>query len=105
MSMSTDRPFQTFGDFYRFYLTEHTHRTSRRLHFVGTSIALAVLMASVLWRVWWLAVIALVPGYLLAWIGHFFFERNRPATFKYPWLSLRGDLRLWWEILRGRIRF
>jgi hypothetical protein len=103
--MSTDRPFQTFGDFYRFYLTEHTDRTSRRLHFVGTSLALALLIAAVLSLTWWLAVSALISGYLFAWIGHFFFEHNRPATFKYPWLSLRGDLRLWWEILRGRVRF
>jgi hypothetical protein len=103
--MSAARPFKTFGDFYKFYLTEHTHPTSRRLHFAGTSIALAMLIASVVWREWWLALVALVSGYLFAWIGHFFFEHNRPATFKHPWLSLRGDLRLWWEILRGRLKF
>lgn len=103
--MDTDRPFRSFGEFYTFYLSEHTHRTSRRLHFVGTTIALVLLLAAVTTRAWWLAVIALLPGYLLAWVGHFFFEHNRPATFKHPWLSLRGDLRLWWEILHGKVRF
>jgi len=103
--MSTDRTFRKFGDFYAFYLTEHTHRTSRRLHFVGTSLALALLITSLLARTWWLAVAAVISGYAFAWVGHFFFERNRPATFQYPLLSLRGDLRLWWDILRGRNRF
>jgi hypothetical protein len=99
------KAFRTFGDFYSFYLSEHRHRTSRRLHFVGTSIALAVVVAAIVLRVWWLAPLALIPGYLLAWIGHFFFEHNRPATFKHPLLSLMGDLRLWWEICRGRLRY
>lgn len=103
--MSTDRPFRSFGEFYRFYLTEHTHRTSRRLHFVGTSISVVLLIAALVLKVWWLAVIALLPGYLLAWTGHFFFEHNRPATFKHPWLSLMGDVTMWWEILRGRRSF
>jgi hypothetical protein len=96
---------RTFGSFYPFYLSEHTHRTSRRLHVVGTTIALSLLLAAGLTRVWWLALIALVAGYGLAWIGHFFFERNRPATFKYPVWSLMGDLRLWWETMSGRARF
>lgn len=104
--MSTERPaFRGFGEFYTFYLTEHTHRTSRRLHFVGTSLALALLVAALVTRAWWLVGLALVSGYLFAWVGHFFFEHNKPATFKYPWLSFRGDLRLWWEILCGKVQF
>jgi hypothetical protein len=98
-------PFRTFGDFYPFYLTEHRHPTSRRLHVVGTSLALVLLLASLVTRVGWLALSAVVCGYGLAWIGHFFFERNRPATFKYPGFSLLGDLRLWWDTVRGRVRF
>jgi hypothetical protein len=101
----TASPFRTFGDFYAFYLTEHTHRTSRRLHVVGTTLALTLLLAAVLTRVWLLALLALIPGYGLAWIGHFFFEHNRPATFKYPARSLLGDLRLWWDTIRGHNRF
>jgi hypothetical protein len=103
--MAPEPPFRTFRDFYPFYLTEHTHPTSRRLHFVGTSIALSFMLAALLTRVWWLALIALVSGYGLAWVGHFFYEHNRPATFRYPGFSLLGDLRLWWDIIRGRTRF
>ena len=52
-----------------------------------------------------LLAIAVVQGYAFAWVGHFFFERNRPATFKYPVFSLMGDWRMWWEILIGRRPF
>ncbi len=103
--MSDEKPFRTFADFYPFYLSEHSHRTSRRLHFVGTSLAIALLTGALAVRWWWLVPVALVQGYAFAWVGHFFFEHNKPATFQYPWLSLRGDGRLWWEILTGRVRF
>jgi len=97
--------FRTFGDFYPFYLSEHANRTSRRLHFVGTSAALALLIASVVTQKWWLSAAALIQGYALAWVGHYFFEHNKPATFKYPGFSLMGDWRLWWEIATGKMRF
>jgi hypothetical protein len=103
--MSEQKPYRTFDDFYPFYLSEHGNRTSRRLHFAGTSIAVALLVAAVCTRKWWFIGAALVQGYAFAWIGHFFFEHNKPATFKYPWFSFRGDWRLWWEILTGRVRF
>jgi hypothetical protein len=102
--MSEQKSFRTFDDFYPFYLSEHGNRTSRGLHFAGTSIAVALLVAAVCTRKWWLIGAALLQGYAFAWIGHFFFEHNRPATFKYPWFSFRGDWRLWWEILTGRVR-
>jgi hypothetical protein len=98
-------PFRSFGDFYPFYLTEHRHPTSRRLHVVGTSLALTLLLASLATGVWWLALSAVVSGYAFAWVGHFFFEHNKPATFKYPGFSLLGDLRLWWDTVRGRVPF
>ena len=101
----SDARFKTFGEFYPFYLSEHGNRISRRLHFVGTSIALTLAVAAVATQVWWLLAAALVQGYAFAWVGHFFFERNRPATFKYPGFSLMGDWRLWWEILSGKLRF
>jgi hypothetical protein len=98
-----EQRFRTFSDFYPFYLTEHANRTSRRLHFVGTSVALALLVTAVLWQKWWLLGMALLQGYAFAWVGHYFFEHNKPATFKYPGFSLMGDWRLWWDILRGRL--
>ncbi len=101
----SDTRFRTFGEFYPFYLSEHENRVSRRLHFVGTSIALILIVAAVATQIWWLVAVALFQGYAFAWVGHFFFEHNRPATFKYPGFSLMGDWRLWWEVLSGKLRF
>jgi len=103
--MNEQKRFPSFSDFYPFYLSEHANRTSRRLHFAGTSIALVLLIAAVATQKWWLAAAALVQGYAFAWVGHFFFERNKPATFRYPGYSLRGDWRLWWDILTGKQKF
>jgi hypothetical protein len=103
--MSNEITFRTFRDFYPFYLREHTNRTSRRLHFVGTSLALALLILTLATRIWWVAAVALVEGYAFAWVGHFFFEHNKPATFKHPWFSLMGDSRLWWDIITRKMPF
>jgi hypothetical protein len=94
-----------FADFYTFYLSQHSDRTCRRLHFLGTSLGLAALLhafATLDFR-WLLA--GLAAGYGLAWAGHFFFEKNRPATFQYPLYSLMGDFRMFYEILTGRLAF
>lgn len=95
--------YRSFRDFYPFYLSEHANRVSRRLHFTGTSIAAGLLIAGFVTGNWWLLGLALVQGYAFAWVGHFFFEHNKPATFKYPAFSLMGDWRLWWDILRRKI--
>jgi hypothetical protein len=105
MPTNNDKDFHTFGDFYPFYLGEHANRTCRRLHFTGTSTAAALIVSAVLTQQWWLLAVAILQGYAFAWVGHFFFEHNRPATFKYPWYSLMGDWRLWWDILNRRIPF
>jgi hypothetical protein len=97
--------YRSFGDFYPFYLSEHSNQVSRRLHFTGTSIAAALLITAAITQRWWLIAVALVQGYAFAWVGHYFFERNKPATFRYPAFSLMGDWRLWWEILTGKLRF
>jgi hypothetical protein len=101
--MSGGSSFRTFREFYAFYLREHANRTSRRLHFLGTSLALCLLVLALATRTWWLAAVALLEGYALAWVGHFFFERNKPATFKHPWFSLMGDWHLWWDIVSGKM--
>lgn len=100
-----DKAYRSFKDFYPFYLSEHANAISRRLHFAGTSIALVLIVAAFAARDGWLLLVALVQGYLFAWIGHFFFEHNRPATFKYPALSFLGDWRLWWDMLTGKLKF
>lgn len=97
--------FASFAEFYPFYLTEHSNRTSRRLHFVGSCgvlVLLAVAVATVDAR-WVIG--ALACGYGFAWIGHFIFEKNRPATFRHPLYSFLGDWVMFKDILSGKIRF
>jgi hypothetical protein len=98
-------PFRRFADFYPFYLSEHSSRANRRLHFLGTSLgvlAIAHSLSTLDFR-WLLA--GLVAGYACAWIGHFFVEKNRPATFTYPLYSFMGDWVMWKDILTGKLRF
>jgi hypothetical protein len=95
--------FKSLEQFYPYYLGEHSNRTCRRLHFVGTTLGLLTAIGAVATQTWWLLAVAFVIGYAFAWVGHFYFEHNKPATFKYPWLSYRGDWKMWWQILTGKI--
>ncbi len=97
--------FNSFQDFYPYYLAEHANRTSRRLHVIGTLGALLQLASAIALREPILVLTALLTGYGFAWVGHFVFEKNRPATFRYPLYSLRGDFTMAFEVLRGRIRW
>jgi hypothetical protein len=99
------KKYASMAQFYPFYLSEHSNRTSRRLHFVGTSLALVWLVTAVATLNAWFLLAGLITGYAFAWVGHFFFEKNRPATFLYPFYSFAGDWVMWSEILRGKIRF
>lgn len=97
--------FSSFSEFYVFYLGEHRNRTCRRLHFIGSSLALGFVVLAVMRGDprWMLA--ALLSGYAFAWIGHFFFEHNRPATFKHPFYSFAGDWVMFKDMLIGKISF
>lgn len=96
--------FASFREFYPFYLSEHGNRVSRRLHFIGSCGVLVLLALAIVQRnAAWL-LLALPCGYGFAWVGHFFFEKNRPATFRHPLYSFAGDWVMFWDILRGRIR-
>jgi hypothetical protein len=97
--------FQTFATFYPFYLSEHADQTCRRLHFVGTSLSVLCLLALVVTGRPIFLLIGLVVGYGFAWVGHFAFEKNRPASFKQPFYSFMSDWTLWFQILSGRIKF
>ncbi|RDZ26925.1 DUF962 domain-containing protein [Lysobacter silvisoli] len=97
--------FANFTEFYPFYLSEHSNRTSRRLHFLGSCGVLILLALAVVQARPWLLLAALVCGYGFAWVGHFFFEKNRPATFKHPLYSFVGDWVMFKDILTGKIRF
>lgn len=96
--------FESFAAFYPFYLGEHADPQCRRLHFIGSTGVLMVLAAVLLGAsAWWLLLMPLL-GYGFAWVGHFRFEHNRPATFTHPLYSLAGDWVMFWQILRGQIR-
>lgn len=97
--------FRSFAEFYPYYLNEHRDRTCRRLHFVGTTIGTLLLIAAIATLNPWLLLAGLVCGYAFAWIGHFFFEKNRPATFKHPFYSFVGDYAMYRDIWRGKIPF
>ena len=99
------RRYRTLQEFYPFYLSQHRNRTCRRLHFIGTSFAIALIAYALASGNDWFLLLALVQGYAWAWVGHFFFEHNRPATFTYPLLSFAGDWKLWLDMLIGRIRW
>ena len=86
--------FQTYEEFWPFYVSQHLHPTCRALHFVGTTLVWIALVLAVLASPWWILA-ALLAGYGFAWIGHFYFEKNKPATFTYPLWSLRGDFRMY----------
>jgi len=97
--------YASFREFYPFYLSEHANRLCRRMHFVGSTLVLLTLVwlgVSGRWAFWWLLP---VFGYGCAWIGHFFFEKNRPATFTHPLYSLVGDWVMYAGMLRGKVTF
>jgi hypothetical protein len=97
--------FRSFSEFYPFYLSEHRNPVSRALHYAGTWGAVFCLVGLIgTGNLWWL-LIAVVSGYTFAWVGHFRFERNRPATFRHPFYSLAGDFRMWWELNLGKLKF
>ncbi|NNE05994.1 MAG: DUF962 domain-containing protein [Xanthomonadales bacterium] len=96
--------FNSFTEFYPFYLAEHSNLTCRRLHFAGTWLVIAVAITAIMLRKPMLLLLTPVFGYGFAWIGHFFFEHNKPATFKYPLYSLAGDWVMWKDIMAGKVK-
>ena len=94
---------KTFAEFWPFYVGEHRKPITRALHFCGSSIAVVLLVTALLTQRWSLLGVALVQGYAWAWVGHFGFEKNKPATFKYPLWSFAGDWKMWALMLTGRM--
>jgi hypothetical protein len=101
--MNQSTRYHSFTEFYPFYLNEHSNPICRRLHFIGTTLALIFLIAAIATQLWWLIAVGIAQGYMFAWSGHFFFERNQPAAFQYVWFSLLSDWCMWWQILTGKI--
>ena len=100
-----EKKYKTFSEFYTFYLAEHKNRTCRRLHFTGT-LLLILMIIYIFFSFRWTLLLSLpFVGYGFAWVGHFFFEKNRPATFTYPLFSLLGDFAMFKDILIGKIKY
>jgi len=100
-----EKKYKRFRDFYPYYLAEHTHPICRALHFAGSCLVLAIVATSILTgNANWLWA-ALFAGYGFAWVGHFFFEKNRPATFTYPLFSFVADWVMFFQLLAGKIPF
>lgn len=102
--MPSEDRFGSFGEFYPYYLSEHSNRVCRGLHYIGSSIALSVLVYALIVANYYLIPVAIVTGYSFAWVGHFFFEHNKPATFQYPLWSFMGDWVMLKDFLTGRFR-
>ncbi len=97
--------YTSFRDFYPFYLGEHQNHICKRLHFIGSSLVLLTLVGVLATGRWWGLWLMPLFGYGFAWVGHYFFEKNRPATFIHPLYSLMGDWVMYRDILIGRIAF
>jgi hypothetical protein len=102
---SKPRRFESFAQFYPYYLSEHRNAVCRRMHVIGSALVLVVLATAILGGRPWLLLAIPIIGYGFAWIGHLIFEKNRPATFTHPLYSLMGDWVLFAETVSGRRRF
>ena len=98
-----NRPIGCYEDFFPYYLSEHAKPADRALHYFGTGASVTVLIAAIATGNLWWALLAPLFGYGPAWVGHFFIEKNKPATFDYPLWSLRGDFHMLWLKLTGRL--
>jgi len=96
--------YASFREFYPFYLSEHRDRNCRRLHIVGSALGLVCLAGAIATANAWFIALGFVLGYALAWVGHFAFENNRPATFRHPLYSFMGDWMMFLDVLTGRIK-
>lgn len=102
---SQSREYHSIAEFYPFYLSQHESQTNRRLHFVGTTIVIALMIAALVTGNYLLFVLLPLAGYGFAWVGHFFVEKNKPATFTYPFYSLACDFVMYKDMWIGRIKF
>lgn len=89
--------------FYDFYLEEHQNMACRRLHFAGSSFGLLGLAKSIKTRSPKPLLKGIAAGYGCAWVGHFLFEKNKPASFKFPLQSFVSDFRMYTDVLRGNL--
>lgn len=101
--MTEPKQFTSFRAFYPYYLSEHKHPRCRQLHFIGSALVIVLLAWVLFTGAWTLLWLLPVIGYGFAWLGHYFFEHNKPATFRYPLYSLIGDWVMFKDVLLGNI--
>ena len=97
------RKYRSFAEFWPFYLREHSRPGTRALHYIGTTLVVVLAIAALVTGQWLLLAAMPLAGYVFAWISHFAYERNRPATFTYPLWSLAADFRMWLYWITGRL--
>jgi hypothetical protein len=102
--MSDSERFQSFKEFYPYYLSEHSNVICRALHYIGSSIGLVIMGYAIVSGNYIFILVGLIQGYAFAWTGHFFFEHNKPATFQYPLWSFMGDWVMLKDFLTGKFR-
>ncbi|TDI90701.1 MAG: DUF962 domain-containing protein [Candidatus Dadabacteria bacterium] len=99
-----EKKFKSFSEFYPYYLSEHGNPVNRRLHFFGSLLTIIVVLFVIITQTWIALILVPILGYGFAWIGHYFVEKNKPATFTYPLYSLMGDWVMFKDILTGKIK-
>jgi hypothetical protein len=104
MATAHDSGFTSFDSFYPYYLDEHSNINCRRMHFAGTALVIATLVFALATATWWALALLPVCGYGFAWIGHYVFEKNTPATFSHPLYSVVGDFVMFRDILIGKVQ-
>jgi hypothetical protein len=97
--------FDSFAQFYPYYLSQHSNAVCRTLHFVGGTLVLCILALAIAMRNGWLLLLMPVIGYGFAWVGHFGFEKNKPASFGHPFYSFASDWVMWWQMLTRKVPF
>lgn len=99
-----EKKFKSFSEFYPYYLSEHGNPVNRRLHFFGSLLTIIVVLFVIFTQTWIALILVPILGYGFAWIGHYFVEKNKPATFTYPLYSLMGDWVMFKDILTGKMK-
>ncbi len=98
-----EKTYTSFQEFYPYYLSEHSNPTDRLLHYIGTTLVISLVIAAFVTGKYWLFAVTPFAGYTFAWVGHFFIEKNKPATFQYPFYSLAGDFKMYAQALTGTL--
>lgn len=101
--MKNNQPYNSLREFYPYYLRQHTNATCRFFHFFGTTGFIILFTLSIILQSWWLLLVAPIVGYGFAWIGHFFFEKNKPAAFSNPFYSLTSDFIMFYHTITLQI--